>query len=221
MRERPPTAPGSPTRPTGPSRNCSGRRSQVEPDQRDDGARHHGRQHHVDPVHCRPELHGDTDENQDGADGHQSAQRAAAAVGGDGGDHRGDHRETRPQIARQPVAGDHQKEGCRYRRTTMWWPAGSRSAPAPGRSPRTSRRRAVRPVRWFWASSGVRGGDDQIGVAAARRNRLRPASRSAGSPCDYTPSCVVAHPQRCGRIDTHEHRGDMGARLAGAAALLR
>ncbi len=48
--------------------------------------------------------------DQQRADGHQPAERAARTMRGHRRRHRRDHREARPQVARQPVAGDHQEQ---------------------------------------------------------------------------------------------------------------
>ncbi len=86
-----------------------GGRRKVEPDQRDDRPRDHRRQRDIDPVSSH-QVHGDPDDDQHDADRDQTAKRAAGAMRGHGSSHRRDHREARAQIARQPVAGDHQKQ---------------------------------------------------------------------------------------------------------------
>ncbi|MBF4195249.1 outer membrane receptor protein [Mycolicibacterium phlei] len=85
------------------------RRRQVEPDQRDDGAGHHRRQRHVDPVGAR-EVHHRADRDQRQPHGHQAAEGAAGALRRHRRGHRCDHREARAQIARQPVTGDQQEQ---------------------------------------------------------------------------------------------------------------
>ena len=52
---------------------------QVEPDQRDDRARHHRRQRHVDPMGA-DQVHDRADDDQDDADRDQTAKRAAGPV---------------------------------------------------------------------------------------------------------------------------------------------
>ncbi len=82
---------------------------EVEADQGDDRARHDGRHQRVDPPGA-----GDHDDRPDDCqqdpDDDEAEQCAARAVRRRRRGDRGDERERRPEIARQPVAGDDQEE---------------------------------------------------------------------------------------------------------------